>query len=341
MESIVNTYAFHVVPGRAVAAILADSRHQVLGLVKDVYLCHEQGGTINPSSYFLRFPDEPSNRVIALPGYLGGPVDRIGIKWIASFPDNLLLDLPRASAVLVLNDSKTGYPIACLEAAGISAARTAASAALAATALNRSTEPQRVGVIGAGVIAGTIVDYLVAAQCDFAELLIFDLNPDRADMLAEHAAAQIAAPVRSASSLAEVLDCDTVVCATTAGSPYIGADTALRPEQLLLNISLRDLAPQLLLGANNVVDDVDHCLTAQTSPHLAEQLSGSREFINGTLGAFLADEVKLAPGLPTIFSPFGLGVLDIGVGAFVLAEAHRRGLALEIPGFFDAEEDQA
>ena len=52
----------------------------------------------------------------------------------------------------------------------------------------------------------------------------------------------------------------------------------------MLHVSLRDLAPQILLTATNIVDDIDHCLTANTSPHLAEQLTGNREFLHGTLG---------------------------------------------------------
>ena len=51
----------------------------------------------------------------------------------------------------------------------------------------------------------------------------------------------------------------------------------------MLHVSLRDLAPEILLGSTNIVDDVEHCLKADTSPHLAEQRIGSRDFLAGTL----------------------------------------------------------
>jgi 2,3-diaminopropionate biosynthesis protein SbnB len=321
-------FDFHVLPGTAVSAILASSRKEILRLVSETYLTHEAGQSVNPDSCFLRFPDKPDARVIALPAYLGGEVDRIGIKWISSFPGNVRDGLPRASAVLVLNDYATGYPIACMEAAGISAARTAASAALAASTLGTWHKPCRAGFVGAGVIARTIADYLRAVGLPLSEVVCFDTDPASAGRLAAHAGGSVA------STLDEALSCDVVVFATTAAEPHVPVDTRLRPGQVILNVSLRDLPPELLLTADNVLDDVDHCLKAQTSPHLAEQLTGSRDFVTGTLGQVLRGDVSPDPGRPVVFSPFGLGVLDIAVGSYVLTEAQHRGEAIAVPDFF-------
>jgi 2,3-diaminopropionate biosynthesis protein SbnB len=323
---------FSVIPGSAVKEILDSSRHEVVKIVADAYLAHEQGKSVNPDSYFLRFPEKPNARIIALPAYLGGTVDMAGLKWISSFPDNVREGVPRASAVLVLNDYATGQPIACLEAAGISAARTAGSAAVAALELIGAQTSNRAAFIGAGVIARTIFDYLGAAGIRFSEVLVHDLDSPSAEHLTRHAAERAGVPV-SKTSQQDALEADLVVFATTAATPYVPPTTLLRPGQVLLHISLRDLAPELLLANNNIVDDVEHCVKAQTSPHLAEQLTGNREFITGTLGGLLGGRVDLDPGRATIFSPFGLGILDIAVGSYVLREAQRRRIAIDIPDF--------
>ena len=71
--------------------------------------------------------------------------------------------IPRASAVLILNDPATGYPFAVLESSIISATRTAASAALAAHALTRTRgRPAPVGFVGAGLIAHYVHTFLAA-----------------------------------------------------------------------------------------------------------------------------------------------------------------------------------
>jgi ornithine cyclodeaminase/alanine dehydrogenase-like protein (mu-crystallin family) len=137
---------------------------------------------------------------------------------------------------------------------------------------------------------------------------------------------------RTAGTVGEALTAQTVITATTAARPYIAQ--LLRPGQVALNISLRDFDHEVILAADNYFDDVEHCMKADTSPHLAEQAIGGRDFVSGTLADILKNRVRPDGTRAVVFSPFGLGVLDLAVGQFVLATARERGLTLEVPDFF-------
>jgi N-[(2S)-2-amino-2-carboxyethyl]-L-glutamate dehydrogenase len=114
---------FAVISGAQVQRALQGQEKEIVELVAATYRLHGVGDSVNPPSYFLRFPDRPSDRIIALPASIGGDVRVDGLKWISSFPGNVAAGIPRASAVLILNDHDTGYPFACVEASIISATR--------------------------------------------------------------------------------------------------------------------------------------------------------------------------------------------------------------------------
>ncbi|MEV5593633.1 2,3-diaminopropionate biosynthesis protein SbnB [Streptomyces sp. NPDC052496] len=325
-------FTFEVVPGEVARQQLDQHRDEIVDIVERTYREHEAGETINPDSYFLRFPEKPDSRIIALPALLRADVQLAGIKWIASFPKNVPAGRPRASAVLILNDYETGYPIACLEAAHISATRTAASAAVAARALRPTgLTGGRIAVVGGGVIARNICAYLHEVGCRPDTYLVHDIHEPSGKSLVEHLQTQ-GLSARFTPVLEDALEADVVVFATTALEPYV--TRPFRPGQLVLNISLRDLSPETVLGAHNILDDVDHCMKANTSPHLAEQLTGNRDFVTGTLAGVLNGDITVDESKPVIFTPFGLGVLDIAVGAHVLDRARAAGQTTDIPGFF-------
>ncbi|WP_029288536.1 ornithine cyclodeaminase [Cellulomonas sp. HZM] len=324
--------SFDVVPGSVVRDLLRD-HDAVRTAVLDAYLQHGRGRTTNPDSYFLRFEDLPSSRIIALPARVEMPdgQDVAGIKWISSFPANVALGEPRASAVLVLNSLENGRPYALLEAAGISAARTAASAALVARALDR-THPGdgTLGVVGGGVIARTTLEHLVSAGSDIDTVLVHDTAQESAQRLVDHARGL---GVDAATvPLDAALDCARVVTATTALTPYVTRPPGVG--QVYLNISLRDFDPRAVLDVQHVVDDVDHCLKADTTPHLVEQLTGSRDFVTGTVPQLLEGDLELDPARGVLVSPFGLGVLDLAVGLHVHTAARAAGRVVPVPDFF-------
>jgi hypothetical protein len=58
---------FHVVSGGTVKCVIDQNRQRVFDEVEVAYRLHAGGDAINPDSYFLRYPDKPSARIIALP----------------------------------------------------------------------------------------------------------------------------------------------------------------------------------------------------------------------------------------------------------------------------------
>lgn len=325
---------FHVIGGATIGEILARDLASAIATVADCYIDHEAGRTTNPDSYFLRFPDDQRKRIIALPAALHREGGLCGIKWISSFPANIAAGTQRASAVLILNDPKTGYPIAALEGARISAVRTAASAVLGARWLTGGGKrAARLAVIGAGFIARNIIDMFAADGWHFDTAQTHDLDADSAERLAVHIAHRLRCPAVPVS-LSEALDAELILFATNAGTPYVMPPCRFRSDQVVLNISLRDLAPELVLQCQNIFDDVSHCLKANTSPHLAEQLSGGRSFVTGTIASVIRGETVLAGDKAVIYSPFGMGILDIALGQAVLELAIAEGSAMRVPDFF-------
>jgi N-[(2S)-2-amino-2-carboxyethyl]-L-glutamate dehydrogenase len=316
-------------------ALLAGREEEVMEVVGRAYRAHGAGQSSLPHSTFLRFPDDDSNRIIALPAFLGDGFQVAGMKWIASFPGNLQQGLARASAVLVLNSCATGLPEAILEGSLISAQRTAASAALAARVILGGAPPAAAGFIGTGLINAEIARFLRAALPGIRRALVFDLDPARAARFAD-SLREAGSEVEIAPDLDAVLKtCPLVSFATTAIRPHVADLSSCPPGAVILHVSLRDLAPEAILACDNVVDDVDHVSRAQTSIHLAEQLTGSREFVRCTLAEILEGTAppRKDGRTVTVFSPFGLGILDLAVGQQVLQRARAEGRGITIPSF--------
>lgn len=317
-----------------VADFLQGRETELTDLAREVYRLHDQGQSAVPHSVFLRFPGGSPNRAIALPAYLDGEQAVAGVKWIASFPGNLARGLERASAVIILNSLATGYPEAVIEASVISAKRTAASAALAARVL--AGTPSGITLIGCGVINSEVLRFATAALKSITRVTLFDQDSGRAAALARHAAAW-----RGDIEVTVAPDCETAVAAhdlisiaTTAARPHMDL-SACRAGSTVLHISLRDLTPETILASRNVVDDADHVCREQTSLHLAEQLAGDRAFIDASLGGLLTARAELRrdPAETVIFSPFGLGILDISVARLVYAGVAGLGTGVRVPDF--------
>ncbi|TDV49937.1 2,3-diaminopropionate biosynthesis protein SbnB [Actinophytocola oryzae] len=317
-----------------VRQVLDGEEEAVLAAVRGAYVEHERGRTTVPESLFLRFPDT-GNRIIALPSYLGGAKPVAGMKWIASFPDNVAEGMERASAVVVLNSTATGRPLCVMEGSVISARRTAASAALASATLPGATAVTAVTVVGCGVINTEILRFLRSVHPSLSAVTIVDLSAKRAAAFAHRCESELGLSTSVARDLDTALAANHLVSiATTASTPYTDL-TAARPGTLVLHVSLRDVTVEGVRTAVNVVDDRDHACRAATSVHLTEQAVGHRDFIESTIGELLlkGEAHQRSTERVTLFSPFGLGALDLAVAEFVHGRARAHGLGTDLPDF--------
>jgi len=319
-----------------VHALLDKREPAIIEIVRRAYLAHGRGASSLPQSVFLRFPESPQDRIIGLPAYVGEDIDVAGIKWIASFPGNVSQGLDRASATIILNSAQTGHPLALLEGSLISAKRTAASAALAAATLH-PRPAAHVALVGCGVINFEILRFLTVVFPSLSGCTVYDLSPAYAAQFCQRVRESFP---RLEAAVADSLDAalegkELVSFATTAGTPYLDDPALFAPGSTVLHISLRDLTPRVILAADNVVDDVEHVCRAQTSVHLTSEAEGGRGFIRCTLADILDGraQARQEDPRPVVFSPFGLGVLDLALAKDVYEQARGNRQGTTIPRF--------
>ena len=338
-RSIVKN-SLSVITAATVQTILDQFPYELYEIVKNSYILHEQGGCIKAPSSFLLFPHQPESRIIALPATVKPHQEKFdavsGIKWISSYPNNKAYNLPRASAVIILNHPDTGFPIACIEGSLVSATRTAFSAIVGAEYLyNKGKFCKSLGIVGTGFIAKHIIKYLLLLDWDIEEIHLYDTLTSSIEKFQGY--------LNSIGDFKLILHSDTatlirstelIVFSTTEKVPYISDSKLFIHKPCVLHISLRDISPEVILGSHNVVDDVELILTADTSVHLAyKENQESSAFINSTIGQCILHGQQLDNNT-VIYSPMGLGILDLTVSQFIYNFAKNQNLCQEIEGFF-------
>jgi len=80
-------------------------------------------------------------------------LETYGIKWISSFPENIKKNLPVLNSLIILNNPKSGLPIAILKGNWVTAIRTSAVSAVCARYLAPSRKEIKIGIFGLGLQA--------------------------------------------------------------------------------------------------------------------------------------------------------------------------------------------
>lgn len=118
----------------------------------------------------------------AMPAYLMDE-DVAAIKWVSGYPDNPARQIPYINGLIVLNDPATGVPQTILDAAEITAARTAAASGVCIQAF-AAADWSRAAILGCGE-QGRYHAAVLRCLNPSCEIVAYDLVPERAEALCE------------------------------------------------------------------------------------------------------------------------------------------------------------
>ena len=142
------------------------------------------------------------------------PGGLMGVKTVNIFPGNGALGLPGVHASYALFDARTGQPLATLDGSELTARRTAAASALAASFLARQ-DASHLLVVGAGRVGSLMCEALRTVRPGIDTVRVWNRHPGPALALVERLRAQgldaaTAPDLQEATAQAHIISCATL-----------------------------------------------------------------------------------------------------------------------------------
>ncbi|MBC9913421.1 2,3-diaminopropionate biosynthesis protein SbnB [Chitinophaga varians] len=294
--------------------------NRTIDVIEDAVRCIGNSDFSQPIKPYLRYRNL-RNRIIAMPAFVGGDINMAGIKWIASFPDNIKQGVPRAHSVVILNNADTGEPVGIFCTALLSIIRTASVSGLLLRHFIRQRNPDKVkvGITGFGPIGQYHLKMCQALLGERIERIsLFDIRPIDAVLTDAYDNVEVVDTWEAAFQSADIF----ITC-TVSDAPYINIPP--KPGSLHLNVSLRDYRTDVypwFKGAI-IVDDWEEVCREKTDIemlHLEQglQKEDTRSIVDVVNGDCLA---QFPPDAPVMFNPMGMAVFDIAIGSYYLKQA--------------------
>ncbi|SFE91388.1 ornithine cyclodeaminase [Chitinophaga sp. CF118] len=305
---------------------------QLTTVIRQAVTVLHDGNYSQPIKPYLRYGNA-KNRIIAMPAYIGGEYPWAGIKWIASFPDNIHQHKLRANSVTILNEHDSGIPLCVINTSAISAIRTAAvSGLLVEEYLQTKTgnEKLNVGINGFGPIGIMHLKMITAILGErIGKIYLYDIKSLQIDAVPE----EIRDKVVIGNTWEEGYEkADIFITCTVSAAPYI--DKVPVKGSLQLNVSLRDYKAEMKDHMDVViVDDWDEVCRENTDIENMHKVKGLRKSDTLSIADIVCKQaLKDTKESDTImFNPMGMAIFDIAVGGYYYREALNKQIGFNMP----------
>jgi len=313
---------------------------KVFAAVEKGFAAHGRKECVQPNKLNLRKGPPGSKQaeqglIMAMPSYVGGEFDVVGIKWVLGMTENpVKYGLPRSSALIILNNAETGLPLAIMDGTIVNAVRTGAVTGVGAKYLARP-DSEVMALIGAGPQGRMQINGVAYAIPNLKEVRIFDLSRERAEALAAevNAAGRLKASVAD-SAQAAVTDADIVVTATIATTPYLKREW-LKKGTFYGDIASSDAELAVYAAADKLYTDDWEQIKYHGAGTLVKGLKAGEIdecVVSGNLGEVVIGEKKGRESTDDlcIFKHIGMSVTDLPAAWSIYKSAVELGLGTEL-----------
>ena len=298
-------------------------------LMESALVSLARGEVILPLRPVLRVPDSPN--VFALMPAYSKALKAIGTKLITVYPGNHGTSLDSHQGVVLLFDGENGSVLAMMDAASITAIRTAAVSGVATRLLAR-TNATTLAILGAGVQARTHIDAMLAVR-PFTKILVWSRTPDHAREVADDATRRHQVEAEAAQSAADAVSAADVVCTVTAAREPVLRGEWLKPGTHINAVgasvpTARELDTEAVKRARIFVDRRESALN-EAGDILIPMKEGAitADAIVAEVGELLANgsPARLGEMEITLFKSLGLAVEDLACAHYLHGRAKTDG----------------
>jgi len=296
--------------------------NETIDVIDQSVKCLANNDFSQPIKPYLRYRDL-KNRIIAMPAFVGADINMAGIKWIASFPDNIKKGKPRAHSIVILNNSETGEPEAIINTPLLSIIRTASVSGLVINHFQKVKKLKdiNIGIIGWGPIGQFHCDMCNKILGDnISNINLFDIRKIDKDSINKE--------YRDKTEITKnwegaYLNADIFITCTVSKGPYI--DKQPKSNSLHLNISLRDYKENTFEYFKNtiMVDGWDEVCRENTDIELLHKNKGLQKYQTKSIIDIVEKNCikDYLQDAPIFFNPMGMGVFDISLGTYYFKKA--------------------
>ena len=168
-------------------------------------------------NHAIEVPGKQPASLLLMPAWRAGR--RIGVKLVTVFPGNAQRGQPSVAAIYAMFDANDGTPLAVLDGEELTARRTAAASAYAASRLARR-DAEHLVMVGAGRQSRGLIEAHMHIH-PIRRVSIWSRTSERAEATAD-ACARVSIPAQPCRDLeAAVASAAIVSCATLATTPVI------------------------------------------------------------------------------------------------------------------------